>query len=523
MIARMVDFGSMKNSVLLASGRDGLGVRGDSWRFDGAQWTYLPQAQGLGARAGAVAAYASQAAHIVLAGGIDAGYVRQGDLLSHAGSSWSTLRDADTPSARQGQTGCYDPDRGRSVIHGGATTAGAVLGDTWEWDGGRWQRTASAGPTPRQFHAVAFDDQRRRSVLFGGRDQSGARADTWEWDGSTWNALLPSTTPPARQLHALARAPGGGLVMFGGSDATFLPLGDTWRWTGSDWTSVAGPAPTPRTYHVMAFDAERDQVVLFGGNDGGAMLADTWTFDGSQWSLRTPAAAPAARGYAGLAWDRARLRAVLSGGLDGALLPLADTWEWDGVDWLPVTTPTVPPPRFLGTLIHHAVDDDTRWFGGTDAAVDLGSSWRFAAAETASVAAFGSGCMGSAGTPRLEALGLSRPWLGSTYELLVSQLPPQPGFAMVIYGFSDVWWQTVPLPFTLSSYGMPGCQTWISVDDPFFVPHAGGAFTFPFPLPNDPVFAGFDFFNQVLVFDSAAPNPAGAVVSNAVRAHIGLR
>ena len=50
---------------------------------------------------------------------------------------------------------------------------------------------ADTGPRPRSEHAMTFDSERKRVVLFGGvnwEPQSGYTwfNDTWEWDGGVW-------------------------------------------------------------------------------------------------------------------------------------------------------------------------------------------------------------------------------------------------------------------------------------------------------------------------------------------------
>src|SRR5437899_271256 len=60
----------------------------------------------------------------------------------------------------------------------------------------------------------------------------------------------------------------------------------TFRWTARPFvrgpSARAGAAAAPDTsYH--------DNVVFFGGYDG-SDLGDTWTWDGSDWFLRSPAA-----------------------------------------------------------------------------------------------------------------------------------------------------------------------------------------------------------------------------------------
>jgi hypothetical protein len=45
--------------------------------------------------------------------------------------------------------------------------------------------------------AVAADTGRGRLVMF-------ADGATWEWDGITWTKRITATTPPARDFHAMA-------------------------------------------------------------------------------------------------------------------------------------------------------------------------------------------------------------------------------------------------------------------------------------------------------------------------------
>src|SRR5690606_34754948 len=99
---------------------------------------------------------------------------------------------------------------------------------------------------------------RNRVVLVGGWTGSYA-ADAWEWDGTNWAPLNP---PPfaGRRNHAVAYdAQRDRLVLFGGRGGTSLLLGDTWEWDGMTWTQVAigDPAPAAREGHALAYDAVR--------------------------------------------------------------------------------------------------------------------------------------------------------------------------------------------------------------------------------------------------------------------------
>jgi len=84
----------------------------------------------------------------------------------------------------------------------------------------------------------------------------------------------------------------------------------------------------------MAYDAARRQVVLFGGvnPNSGVLLNDTWVWDGSNWTQKSPQTSPPAREGHAMAYDIARGRVVLFGGLDAKMNTLNDTWLWDGIN-----------------------------------------------------------------------------------------------------------------------------------------------------------------------------------------------
>src|SRR2546425_103146 len=166
-------------------------------------------------------------------------------------------------------------------------------GQTWT------QRFPSTSPPARFEHAMALDTARSQVVLFGGGSSGAQFGDTWVWDGTTWAQKLPALSPPARLEHATAYdAAHGQTVLFGGFGASGL-LGDAWTWDGTNWTPASpSSAPSPRTFHAMDFDARRNQAVLFGGQEGSpnfAILGDTWTWDGTNWTMQSPSASPSAR------------------------------------------------------------------------------------------------------------------------------------------------------------------------------------------------------------------------------------
>jgi hypothetical protein len=254
------------------------------------------------------------------------------------------------PSTRCDNAVAYDAARGVTVSFGGFN--GAFLGDTWEWNGTDWSLRSPPPPVPgaRADSFMVYDGARSVMVLFGGLAPANiVLGDTWEYDGAAWTnrQLAPPAAPSPRWIHRMAYdTQRARIVLFGGASPGAV-LGDTWEFDGQAWTQVATApppgAPSARYGHAMAYDSDRHVTLLFGGqtgfNFGVGVLGDTWEFDGAGWVARPGAvggASPPARSFSKLAYDSARRRAVLFGGYDGSAF-INDTWEFSA--FLPTGTP----------------------------------------------------------------------------------------------------------------------------------------------------------------------------------------
>jgi hypothetical protein len=116
----------------------------------------------------------------------------------------------------------------------------------------------------------------------------------------------------------------GQVVLFGGISE--LRSDDTWTWDGTDWT-LRSPANQPpfRFETSAAYDGSLKDVVTFGGGSPNGQLGDTWAWTGSNWKQLTPNDAPSTRESPGMAWDAATGTVVLVGGQHGNKV-LHDTW-----------------------------------------------------------------------------------------------------------------------------------------------------------------------------------------------------
>jgi hypothetical protein len=196
---------------------------------------------------------------------------------------------------------------------------------------------------------------------------------------SGWVQRSPAHVPPVRAWHGLSYDLFHDVhVLFGGG-STGAMLGDTWQWNGIDWQQIAPTrSPPARCCHAMAYDVSLGCVVLHGGRDNaGIVLDDTWQFDGANWVQQAPAQTPGARQTAGMAFSFARFHTILFGGNGGTpLAPRNDTWEWNGSNWSQVVTAHRPPPRSAFAITSDIVQGRVVLFGGLSG-TDLSDLWSF--------------------------------------------------------------------------------------------------------------------------------------------------
>ncbi len=238
-----------------------------------------------------------------------------GDTWKWDGTDWTQLHPATSPPPRFGAMACFDEVRGRVVMFGGADGF-QLLGDTWEWTGTDWQRLFANGPA-RYSAGLAFDPTSRRPLLVGGGNRGIALGDTWQLTPTGWQQLNPPIVPPATIAPACCADPVRSEIVFDGGSTNV----GTWVWDGMTWTRA--PASRPHYQRsTAAYDALRRRVVAFEDQE-------TWEWTGNAWLRRWPGLVPpqSVRDHAALAFDAARQRVVMFGGVDNAAA-YDDTWEY---------------------------------------------------------------------------------------------------------------------------------------------------------------------------------------------------
>ncbi len=272
-----------------------------------------------------------------------------GNLVDGDGCSADCLSDESCGNSIVDTAAGEGCDDGNHASHDYCSSICAVEGPVWV------ERTTATSPPARINYALVYDSTRARTLLFGGFTPSVHFADLWAYNGTSWQDITPATTPTARDTAAMAYDPVRDVVvLFGGFNINGdVYYSDTWEFDGTTWTQRS-PATSPpaRRNHAMVYDPVRGAVVLFGGEIGTFPLdlGDTWEWNGTTWTEVTPSAATARHSH-GMVWDAVRSRIVMHGGIDldpggsPSYRELNDTWENDGTGWQLVSIANPPDIR----------------------------------------------------------------------------------------------------------------------------------------------------------------------------------
>src|SRR5947207_629484 len=297
---------------------------------------------------------------------------------------WVQISPTNVPPPRSYLAMTYDPASGKVITFGGFDGT-AYLNDTWTFDGKSWTQIApQLSPPARAAGQMTYDSVTQKVVLFGGYDGTNYLGDTWLWDGSTlqWTQPTPKHQPPAVTGPMLFPDPNGRADLFGGFDGQFYQL-TMWQWNDSDWTQLFPPTvPFARASAAVATNTSTGQVVMFGG------LADvnpnnTWTYDGTTWTLQSPAVQPVLVYAASAAFDPGLQGVVLFGGGSGGV-DQNTTWLWDqvGATWIHLSTAQSPPAREGAGMTYDTALQRVILFGGQDNNGYFNDTWELIPTST---------------------------------------------------------------------------------------------------------------------------------------------
>jgi hypothetical protein len=273
----------------LGGGTQGPTSRSDTWAYTGGgTWNQLSPATVPGGRFGNAMVWDSDHDNIVMFGG---GFYNNnvvifsfGDTWTWNGTNWTQLSPSTSPAARYLSAAAYDATHNQTVIFGGVGVAG-YLGDTWVFDGANWtQKFPVHTPSARAASMMVYDPIRAKVYMFGGVNNVTYYGDTWMWDGNDWTSLTPATSPSSRYGAGIAFDKNLGVsVMFGGTNNNTGNFNQTWTFDGTTWTQM-NPTSIPQMRFFTSYDYDilRGMIVMFGGGEGKNLgdiyLQDTWEY-----------------------------------------------------------------------------------------------------------------------------------------------------------------------------------------------------------------------------------------------------
>jgi hypothetical protein len=305
------------------------------------------------------------------------------------------------------------------------------------------------------------------------------------------------------------------VVMFGGIVSQGF-LDETWVFDGTTWQQRLGAMPPIRASAAMAYDRVRNAVVMYGGFGG---YSDTWEWNGTQWTQRL-ASGPTPLERAGMAWDPHSNRVLMFGGRAGTNPSSGyrdEVFAWDGSTWTQRNFATRPSARAFHGMAHNPLTDEIVVLAGANAtSFNLTDAWVYPGRVAAGAAPYGAGCGG------LSLVATATPVLGQLATSELRRTAPF-GVAFMAIGFDRTSWGTHPLPFSLASFGMPGCALYHDVSLILFSPcsiTAPGVATHSIAIPAIPAVTGFEFYVQGWLPDPSA-NAGGLITSNGLALTVG--
>ncbi len=273
------------------------------------------------------------------------------------GSAWVLKNPASAPPDTDPSSGypmAYDSVRNVCVL--------VVEDKTWEWDGTTWiQIPTTVLPGAGAGSAMAYDSQRQRMVLFAS-DFHDPDSRTLEYDGTDWELKSPATVIQRHSYSTMFYdSVRHNTIMFGGNfnTGTSYVCNDTYRWDGTDWTLLTpAQSPPPGSCYSSAFHQGLGTGMIISGFQWNytfySFESGMWSWDGTTWTPISPGARPSHRIYAAISWDPDRQRIVLFGGSSDLNEPFfTDTWEFDGTEWTQMT-PSSSPPAEPADMVYHS-------------------------------------------------------------------------------------------------------------------------------------------------------------------------
>jgi hypothetical protein len=260
--------------------------RNDTWEFDGTDWTEITTAHSPPARYYGSLVYDSTRGVMVLYGGsINTGGFAFGDTWEYDGIDWTQVFPTASPGVCARKSMAYDPIRERVVLRmqfsGSGPNECTNPQTTWEYDGITWTQIEPQANPPdtdhHNYHSPFYWDPIAERLTYFLKDA------VWTFDGTTWEAVATF----ACSIGGIAIDGHTGTYLFTefiGIDSPPREFDQTVEWnpTSIPLTATHTTYPPPRTLptNPTVFVAARGSIMLFGGYEycTDVTYQDTWEY-----------------------------------------------------------------------------------------------------------------------------------------------------------------------------------------------------------------------------------------------------
>ncbi len=279
----MMTYDTARGQTILFGGLgSSLTALNDTWVWDGVSWTEKFPLANPSARTFSQLVYDAATQKVLMFGGATCDSLSGcslGDTWVWDGYNWTQLFPQTSPSVRAGAMMAYDPVRQQIILFGGCCVQnGGDFDDTWAWDGTNWHQLSPPASPPADALMPMFYDSTQRGIIYVYANYFDL--ETWMWTGNTW-VNEESVSPLGAEPSTADDPSHNEAIFFGGLDI-YQYLNYTWAWNGSSWILLSPPISPPARFGAsMIFDVARGEDVLFGGSGQiGGFLNDTWVWSG---------------------------------------------------------------------------------------------------------------------------------------------------------------------------------------------------------------------------------------------------
>jgi hypothetical protein len=274
---------------------------------------------------------------------------------------WTKLNTEGKPYSCLMYSFAYDTESDVIISYGGIRKDHVGSNQTWifNYNQNKWtKQEPSSSPNYRYSHQLVYDSESDVVILFGGRTSKDYNPygietyynDTWAYDYNfnTWTNMTPAFNPVGRYMHAMTYdSESDRVIVFGGAELTaeiFITedqpyLDEIWAYdyNSNTWENLTtSEGPDARIESSIVYDSESDRCILVGGWHHmyeGKYGDETWAYDynANSWDQMDLEGNGPWRYDPHLAYDSESDRVIMFGGTPNTSIfdDTDETWAYD--------------------------------------------------------------------------------------------------------------------------------------------------------------------------------------------------